>query len=197
MRSPVCAQHIERRCGQRDVAVASAFAVDVQHAARAVHVGHLQGCALQQAQAADVDRRQTGPIDRQPYRAENALHLRSTQDHRQLLLAPGPDQVEQLPVALQRPFIEELDPAQRDRETRRREVLDVGQVEEILAKILLPEVSGRSVEVGCKMVDGAHVGLLRALGEPTKLHVIEHPLAQWRHGIPFPSGRHRPEENAT
>jgi hypothetical protein len=45
---------------------------------------------LEQAQPADVDGRQAGPVDRQPDRAQDALHFVATQDERacQVLLGP-------------------------------------------------------------------------------------------------------------
>jgi len=166
---PVRAQHHKRCRRQGHVAVAPALAVDVQHAPIAVHVGDLQVRALQQAQAADVDRRQARPVDRQPHGAEDALHLIATQDHGELRLAHGPHELEELPLAAQCALVEELDPAQRDGETRRREVLDVGEVEEILAEVLFPKLIGRPVEVNGELLDGTGVGFLRARGEPAEL----------------------------
>ena len=166
---PVRAEHDERLRRQRDVAVPPALAVEVQHAPSAVHVGDMKVGALQQAQPADVDGRQARPIDGQPNRAQDALHFLATQDDGQLLLPGRSHELEELPLPAQRALVEELDPAQRDGETRGGEVLNVREVEEVLAELVFPEPVGRSVEVGGELVDGANVGLLRALGETVEL----------------------------
>ncbi len=195
--APVRAQQGQRVHRQGDVAVAPALAMDVQQPSGAVHVGDLEVGALHQAQPADVDGRQARPVDRQPDATQDAAHLVATQDDRELLLPDGPHQAQQLPLAAQAALVEELDAAQRDGETGPGEVLDIGEVEEVLAEIVLGEPIGRRVEVSGELPDGVGVGLLGARREPAELHVLEHALAKWRHGVPFPGGRwDRPEQDA-
>jgi len=81
--------------------------------------------------------------------------------------------------------------------TGRGEVLDVGEVEEVLAELVLLELVGGAVEVCRELADGADVGLLGARGEPPELQIFEHALAEWRHDVPFLGGWHRQEEGAT
>ena len=70
-------------------------------------------------------------------------------------------------------------------------------MEEVLAEVVLGEPIGRRVEVSGELPDGVDVGLLGARRESAELHVFEHALAQWRHGVPFPGGGwHGPDENA-
>jgi len=76
-------------------------------------------------------------------------------------------------------------------------VLDVGKVEEVLAEVVLGELVGRAVEVPGQLPDGVDVGLLRPCRESAELHVFEHAVAKWRHGVPFPGGRwNRPDQDA-
>lgn len=53
------------------------------------------------------------------------------------------------------------------------------------------------MKVRGELADRANVGFLGARREPPKLQVVEHALAEWRHGVPFPGGWHRPEESAS
>jgi hypothetical protein len=76
-------------------------------------------------------------------------------------------------------LVEELDAAQRDGEAGPGEVLDVGEVQEVLAEIVLGEAIGGPVEVPGELADSVDVGLLGAGREPAELHVFEHALAKW------------------
>jgi hypothetical protein len=53
------------------------------------------------------------------------------------------------------------------------------------------------MEMGGELADRADVRLLGVRREPPKLQVVEHALAEWRHGVPFPSGGDRPEQGAS
>jgi hypothetical protein len=81
-------------------------------------------------------------------------------------------------------------------EGRPGEPLDGGQVQEVRAQFLLPELVGGSMKMSGELVDGADVCFLGAGREPARLHVLEHALAKWRHGVPFPGGWHRPDPGA-
>jgi hypothetical protein len=83
---------------------------------------------------------------------------------------------------------EELDPAQGDREAGAGEVLDVDQVQKVLAKVLFAEPIGRPVEVTGELPDGVGVGFLGPCRQASELHILGHALAEWRHGVSFPGG---------
>jgi hypothetical protein len=56
-------------------------------------------------------------------------------------------------------------------------LLVVGEVEEVLAEILLGEPVRAGVEMLGELADGGDVTLLCAGREPSELHVLGHPLA--------------------
>lgn len=128
--------------------------MDVQEPAGAIHVSDLQVRALKQAQAADVDRGQARPVHREPNARQDPLHLVPAQNRQELLLPHRPHEIEDLPLPAQRPLVEELDAAQRDGEAGSGEVLDVGEVEEVLAQLVLPELVGRPMKVGRECSSG-------------------------------------------
>jgi hypothetical protein len=55
----------------------------------------------------------------------------------------------------------------------------------VLAEIVLAELVGRFARMRGELADGPDVGLLGSRREPAELHVLEHALAEWRHGVPF------------
>ena len=177
VRSPVGAQHLEDRLGQWHVAVLLGLAVDVQEHPRAVHVGHLQVSPFQQAKPTGVDRGETRPIDRNAHLGQNAAHLLTAQHHRQLLLAGRAHKLERAPVLMQRVLVEELDCAQRDGGGGASDLLLVGEVQKVLAQILLAELVGAPVVMCCQLPHRVHVALLRACGQSPELHVFNHALA--------------------
>ena len=76
-------------------------------------------------------------------------------------------------------------------------MLDVGEVEEVLAEIVLGELVWPSVEVRSQLADGVDVGLLGPGREPAELHVFQHALAKRSHGVSFPGGGwDRPDQDA-
>jgi hypothetical protein len=49
-----------------------------------------------------------------------------------------------------------------------------------------------------ELADGPDVGLLGSRREPAELHILDHALAEWRHGVPFPGGGFdRPGQDAS
>jgi hypothetical protein len=95
---------------------------------------------------------------------QDAPYLVATQDLRQLSFSRRPDEVEDLPLAAQRALGEELDATQGDGEAGPREVLDLREVEEILAQVVLLELVGRTTEMDGELADRADVGFLGAWG---------------------------------
>jgi hypothetical protein len=76
-------------------------------------------------------------------------------------------------------------------------VLDVGEIQEVLAEVGFGELVRRLAKVCGELADGADVGLLRPRGQSPELQIFEHALAEWRHDVPFLGGWHRQEEGAT
>jgi len=66
-------QHVERRVGQRDVAVASTLAVDVEEQALAIDLRRSEPRSLEQPQPAGVDGGQAGAVDDDAHASEEGL----------------------------------------------------------------------------------------------------------------------------
>jgi len=147
MGAPVLSEDVEGLDGQGDVAVLAGLAVDVKEHPAAVDVGDLKVSAFKQPQAAGVDGDQTGAVDGQANAVQDPLDLLAAQNHGELVLALGADEAEQLPVPPQAALEEELDAAQRDGEAGGGELLDVGEVEEVLPELALGDPVGRLAEV--------------------------------------------------
>lgn len=116
------------------------------------------------------------------------LHLVAAEHDRELLLPGRTHQVPERPVAAQGALEEELDPAQRDREAGTGEVLNIGQVEEVLPQVFFSDSVRRPVEIRGELTDGVEVGFLGSGREPAELQVLDHALTEWRHGVFFLSG---------
>src|SRR2546428_6286968 len=91
------------------------------------------------------------------------------------VLAGRAHEPERRPLPPERLLEEEPNPAQRDRRRRARDLLLVGQIQEVLAQIFLRELVGAPVIVLRELADGARVALLRSCGEPPELHILQHP----------------------
>lgn len=83
----------------------------------------------------------------------------------------------------ERLLVEELDAAQGDGVRGARDLLDGGQVEEVMANLFFAElVGGGMVELG-ELSDGTNVRLDGALGVAAQLQIIDHALAEQCHEI--------------
>jgi hypothetical protein len=142
VRAPVSAQQFERRLRKRNVAVLPPLAVNVKQLALTVDIGDLEPGSFHEAEPAGVDRRQAHPVHRYPHAIQNPPHLLAAQDNGEFLLALGAGHVEHGPLAPQRLLIEELDAAERDGVGAAGDVLDGGEVEQILAQLLFRERVG-------------------------------------------------------
>ena len=180
------AGYTEGSFGQGHIAILAAFAVvDMEEHTGAVHILHPEVDTLVQAQAAGVDGGQAGAIALQADQVKDAAHLFDAEDDRQLLFPLGADELDRGPVASAGVVVEELDAAQGDGDGRPRVLLEIGEVEEILAEFLLGDPVGRFVVVFRQLADGAQVGLLGFLGHAAELHVFEHALSELRcHDVP-------------
>ena len=58
----------------------------------------------------------------------------------------------------------------------------VTQVDEVVAQLTLVEPVGREAEMGGQLPHSSDVGLLRARGKPSELHVLDHALSEFGHG---------------
>jgi len=176
MRPPEFPQHREDLLRQGDVAILLCLAVDVEQHAGAVDVADLQASAFGEAQATGVDRGQAGAVGRDADLLEDRVDLLSAQDHGETFLLLGSDDVEDAPCTLEGLFVEELDAAQGDGDRSASELLDVDEVEEVLAEFLLGDRIGRLSVVASQLADGAEVGLLSSCAEPVELHILDHAL---------------------
>src|SRR2546425_9860363 len=85
MSGPYLAQLFESALGQGHVTILVPLAPDTQQHAAAVDIARMQEDALTEPQAAGIDRRQAGPVDRSVHATQNALDLLAAQDHGQFL----------------------------------------------------------------------------------------------------------------
>ena len=175
MGPPVRAQPRQDWGRERNVAILFAFAVDMHHHPRAVDIGDLQARPFEQPESAGINGRQTHAVHRNPHRREHAADLLPTQHHRHLVLAGGTHESERRPLPTERLLEEEPNPAQRDRRRRARDLLLVGQVQEVLAQVLLGQLVWAPVIVLRELAHGRRVALLRSCGEPPELHILQHP----------------------
>ena len=102
---------------------------------------------------------------------EDALDFGQAEHHRQFLLARRADQRQRRPVAAQGVLVEGLDTRQGNGAGARRDPLDLGQVQEILAQFFFADLVGRLVIVGSELAHRAQV-------EPA-LSEVEGLLASW------------------
>ena len=138
MRGPVLAQQGKRALGQGDVTVFGSFAMThVEQTARTVDVGDVQVGSFLQPQTAGVDSCQTDFVTWQSDAADDLAHLFAAEDDWQLLFARRAQDAEEGPVAVQRPFVEELDAADGDGGSVAGVVFDVLDIEEVLAQFFL------------------------------------------------------------
>src|SRR5213595_390677 len=176
MGPPVCAQHLEGRLRQGDVQVFLAFSVDMQEHAPTVHIWDLKMCSLEQPQPTGVGRSQTSVIDRDADFSQNAAYLVAAQDNRQLFLTRRTEKLQRGPVLPESLLVEKLDSAQCNRSRGAGDLLLVGQVEKVLAKVLLGEQVRAPVIMFGELANGSNVALLSSCGEPPQLHILHHPL---------------------
>jgi len=183
VRAPVLAQELERGVGERDVAVLASLAVDLDKFAVAVHVGDLKPCAFHEAEAAGVDGGEAGAVHWHPDAIEDPPDLLSAQNNRKLFLTLGPGDLEDHPLAAQGVLVEELEAAEGNGVGAAGDFLDGGEVEEVVTELLFREGVGRGMIEAGQLGDGADVRLHGAIGVAAELEVLDHPFAEWCHGV--------------
>ena len=114
---------------------------------------------------------------------ENPPDLVTAQHDREFLLALGACDVEDAPVPLERLFVEELDAAESDRVRAARHLLDVGQVQEVIAHLLFRDPVREFTVEFRELSNCANVGLDGAIRIAAKLEVVQHPLAERCHDV--------------
>jgi len=182
MRPPVVAQQREGRLRQGDVAVVLPLPGHMDEPAGPVHLGHLETRALQEPQATGVDRNEADPVDGKAHEVKDAPDLLAAEHGGQLVRVRRAHQRQARERFAERVLDKELDVAQGDRDGGPRIVLDLGEMEEVLAEVLVGDQVRRFAEVLGQLADGADVSLLGARRERAELHVLEHALAQRCHG---------------
>lgn len=90
--------------------------------------------------------------------------------------------IEETPVPVERLHEEELDSAQGDGCSVARVMLDVDDIEEVLAEFFLGDQVGRLVIIFSELADCSGVGLLSPFREPSELKTLDHFLSQFCHG---------------
>ena len=176
--APVLTQELEGGVGQRNAAVLGALARHVEHLASAVDVGDLEVSAFQEAQAARVDGDEADAVDGAADAVEDSPDLVAAEHDGELLLLLGPGDIQDGPFSSQRLFVEELDAAERDGVGPASHLLDGGEVDEIVADLLLRQpVRGLAEEAG-QVDHGLGVGLDGAFGVAAEPEILDHAFAQ-------------------
>jgi hypothetical protein len=183
MRAPELTQELERGLGQRDVTILLPFPMNMKRHAGAVDVGNLEMSTFQEPQSTGIDRRQAGAIDGDADFGQNAADFVAAQDHRELLLARRPDEPQGRPILVDRLFEEELDPAQRDRRRGAGDLLLVGQIQKVLAQLLLAQLIRTPMEMSGQLGHRPDIAFLSSCGKPAELHILDHSLTQFRHHV--------------
>lgn len=97
-------------------------------------------------------------------------------------------------MAPQRLLVEELQRAQRLRETRPRQLPLAGQMEEVLAQLRFGQLVGRSMKMPGEARDHLDVRLDRPLGVAAEMEVVNQALAKGGHVILSGNGRRGSEQ---
>ncbi len=150
---------------------------------------HLLICALLEAQAARVNRRQTDAIALEADFAEKLSNLVAAEDQRHFRFGRGPDHFEDRPLAFEGLLVEELDTAQGDGDTGARPLLEVLDVKEIVAQFFFGDLVRRLVVMLGELAYGTDLHLLCALGQAGKLQVFDQAAAQLDRRAEFGLGR--------
>jgi len=119
---------------------------------------------------------------RRPHAAHQPAHFLDAENRRQPRLALRPQNVEEMPVALQHVHEEEADPAVADPHRVGRPVVDVAAAQEIPFQFLLGDLIGRLVVELAQHPHRARGGLLRALAPAIERQRV--------HGLLVPIGHH-------
>jgi hypothetical protein len=174
---PVFAQQHQGALGDRDDAIAAAFAADMEHLAFPIDVGGSELCSLAQPQAAGVDGDEADSIYGDADPGEDLMDFLPGQDHRKPGLTRWASDIEDTPLLLECLLVEELDAAERHGDGAALELPLVFEIEEVAAELLFIDEVGGSREVLRELADAGYVGFLGSFGVASKLEVVDHALA--------------------
>ena len=134
MGSPVAPQHPQTGGRQWNISIFAAFPMmQVKHLTFPVDLFDLQVDPFQQAQSTGIDDGQADPIALMVYAVQDTSHFLNTQYHREFMLMRWTQEIEGLPLPSQGMLKEELDPAQGDGAGVAGGMLDVLEIQKILA----------------------------------------------------------------
>ena len=180
---PMLAEEFEGDVGQRYAAVLGTLARHVEHLASAIDVWDLEVSAFHEAQAARVDGDEADAVDGDSNAREDFPDFVAAEHDGELLFLLGPGDIQDRPSPSERLFVEELDAAECDGVSRASNRLDGGQVDEIVADLLLRQLVWGLVEEAGKLGHSLGVGTYGGVGVAAKLEVFDHPLAQGCHDL--------------
>ena len=134
-------------------------------------------------QPTGVDRSQGHALCGLCNQREEKPHFIDTENNRQFLSFLGADQIENRPLALERPFIKEFDSAQINVEGTAGNAFVVDEVEEKLTDLFCAELFWRSTVILGKTFYSSEICLLCFLRVPVQLHVLNHSASEFSHDI--------------
>ena len=171
---PVRAQQVESALGQRDIAIAIAFATpDVQEPALAIDVLDLEVQALPQAQAARVNSGQGRAVIGLLDLREDQSNFHRREDDREFKLGIGADQLHlRGPGTAQGLFPKELDRADGLGRGLAGDLFLALEKDEILAEFLRGDLVGGFMEVIGELADAFPITLAGAVGDRNEPQVI-------------------------
>ncbi len=176
---PVRSQPVERRSGQRYVAVFGPFtAMDVNHHPLRIDVTDLQVTCLFEPEPHAVG----GPeIQGDPFNAagiDDRVDLLDGQDFRERLGRLQLHRGERFPGPFTRPGVKELDAGEGDANATVGELLFVLEVQEVSSEFSLGDPVGSFLAVVGQLPDGAEVSVYGPLAHASELQVITHSLIE-------------------
>ena len=183
--APPRTQNLEQLRGEHDVAVLLPFPLlDAQHHALTVDGREREVDRLRDAEPGGVARRQDRAMMGGGHMLEELDDFGGTQHDRDALRLPrGRNDRLDRPAFVERDGVEEPKGGDGDGDAARGQVPLVGQVHEVGANLLGPQLIGRAVEVPGEAGHLLGVGPLGQRRQIAKLHVLEHALAKRRHGL--------------
>jgi hypothetical protein len=180
--APVSTEQLEHRGGEWHHAVDAALAAaNVEAASRPVDVLHVEGDPFEQPEATAVDRREARAVGGDTHGGEHAADFLATQDDGKLLVAFRPGEIEDRPASPQGLLIEEPQPGERLRDTRRRQPR--AQLQEIGPELVLGQPIRRGMVEVREPRDDADVRGNRPVGVAAKSQILDQALAQRSHTI--------------
>jgi hypothetical protein len=140
--------------------------------------------ALLQPQSTGIKSGQAPPRAPQLDVRQNGAHVFDAEDDRELLLPWGTDKGQRRPCPLEGLRIKKRAPTQGDGPGRTGVVLDVLEVEAVIAPCCLRDPVRGLVVMVRQLAHSPDIHLLGPLGQAAALEVFEHALTKRGHGSP-------------